>query len=97
MLVDPETRAEQRIDDRVFSGSYFWGGRVDEDGLLSYSVSDDDRSGIWIARLSSGPVPRAAGAPPILPAYDLAPGPRGPEPRLRPEPPPWHIRTGARP
>ena len=50
IVTDPSTREERRIDDRVGARSLGtrWGA---EDGLISYSVSDGERSGVYVARL----------------------------------------------
>lgn len=83
-LVDPVTRTELAIDDHVFLNSV---GRrpPDDDGLVTYSVSDGERSGIYLARLppTDRSAPTAApGEPP--PLFDVLPGPHGrPELRLR--------------
>lgn len=50
IVIDPSTREERRIDDHVGARSLstWWGA---EDGLISYSVSDGERSGVYVARL----------------------------------------------
>ena len=85
ILVDPTTQAEWHLDDRVFAFSLdpAW---TDEEDVISYSVSDGERSGVYLARLPprerTGPVtaPRRIEAR----VFDLVPGPDGrPTPRPR--------------
>lgn len=86
VLADPETGAELQLDDRVF-GTSLDHSRIDDDGLITYSVADGDRSGIYVARLPASPRSRAgAASPPSMP--DRVDGPR--------RPPPNHIVTRAR-
>ncbi|HEY0132588.1 MAG TPA: hypothetical protein VGB85_00875, partial [Nannocystis sp.] len=85
LLVDPATQTEQHLDDRVFAHSVdpAWTGDTD---IISYSVSDGERSGVYLARLApqdrKAPSPR----PREIAAYvvDLMPDPDGrPTPRPR--------------
>jgi hypothetical protein len=62
VLLDPETGAEQKLDEGVVATSLVtWG--LWEDGLFLYSVADGDRSGVYLAKVpgSTGAevVPRA--------------------------------------
>ena len=50
MLVEPATRVELRVDDRVHFNSVDQ-SRVDDEGIVSYSVTDGERSGVYLARL----------------------------------------------
>ncbi len=50
VLVEPETRNESRIDDRVHFYSID-ASRMKEEGIVSYSVADGERSGLYLARL----------------------------------------------
>jgi len=55
VLVEPETRAELRVDDRVHSYSLDV-SRANDEGIVSYSVSDGERSGVYLAKLpAAGP------------------------------------------
>lgn len=49
-LIDPDTQSEMRIDQQVFSFSMHT-FRVEDEGLLTYSVSDGERSGVYLAKL----------------------------------------------
>lgn len=50
VLVEPATRVELRVDDRVHFNSVDQ-SRVDDEGIVSYSVTDGERSGVYLARL----------------------------------------------
>lgn len=50
VLVEPETRNESRIDDHVHFYSID-ASRIKEEGIVSYSVADGERSGLYLARL----------------------------------------------
>lgn len=52
-LIDPDTRTEVQIDDHVFSFSLHT-FRFADDGLLTYAVSDGERSGVYVAKLPPG-------------------------------------------
>ncbi|MBZ5715517.1 hypothetical protein [Nannocystis pusilla] len=51
VVIDPSTGEERRVDDRVDGRSLDtrW---LEDEGLISYSVSDGERSGVYLARLS---------------------------------------------
>ncbi|MCY1057024.1 hypothetical protein [Nannocystis sp. SCPEA4] len=51
VVIDPSTGEERRVDDRVDGRSVDtrW---FEDEGLISYSVSDGERSGVYLARLS---------------------------------------------
>src|SRR5690606_20282650 len=50
LLLDPETGAEQKLDEGVVATSLVtWG--LWEDGLFLYSVADGDRSGVYLAKV----------------------------------------------
>lgn len=51
VVLDPSTGEERRVDDRVDGRSVDtrW---FEDEGLISYSVSDGERSGVYLARLS---------------------------------------------
>lgn len=51
ILVDTDTRHEQRIADHVLG----WSPDYTDTTLLTYVVHDDDRSGIWQVRLAPAP------------------------------------------
>ena len=55
VLVEPGTRDESRIDDHVHVHSIDQ-SRVNDEGIISYSVADGERSGVYLARL---PLPAA--------------------------------------
>ncbi len=59
VIVEPETQHESRIDDRVPAGSLDT-SRADEENILTYSVSDGERSGVYLARLPPRESPRSA-------------------------------------
>lgn len=90
VVVDPDTRAEQPIDRDVFAYSIDV-SRFDDDGLVTYSVSDGDRSGVYLVRLPETSTPRAAALPAAQPVVPL-----GPDGRPAQDEPPTHITTGAR-
>jgi hypothetical protein len=50
VIVEPETHEELRIDDHVHFYSID-ASRIEEEGILSYSVADGERSGLYLARL----------------------------------------------
>ena len=52
VIVEPETRAESRVDERVHFFSIDT-TQTDDEGIVRYSVSDGDRSGVYLARLPS--------------------------------------------
>ncbi len=91
LLVDPTTLGEQRIDDHVYAYTLDT-SRVADEGVIGYTVTDGERSGVYLARLPSGE--RAAsvttGRVARLPVTDLVPGRDGPVPwtHLAGEPPP---------
>lgn len=51
VLVDPTTQDELLIDERVFAFSLDPAPTDDDVGVLRYSVSDGERSGVYLARL----------------------------------------------
>lgn len=69
VLVDPETGAELRLDERVVAPSLSF-ARLEEDELVTYSVSDGERSGVYLAKVPasrrSGVVKRAHGGEPAF-------------------------------
>ena len=54
VLVDTHSRAETRVDDRVHS-HWHDASRVNDEGIVTYSVRDGDRSGVYVARLPAAP------------------------------------------
>lgn len=50
VLVEPATRVELRVDDRVHFNSID-GSRVNDEGIVRYSVTHGERSGVYVARL----------------------------------------------
>lgn len=62
MLIEPGSDTEQRVDERVFAFSID-PSRVKDEGIVSYSVSDGERSGVYLARLPPSERSRAAPVP----------------------------------
>lgn len=60
VILEPDTEAELRVDDHVFAFSIDR-SRADDDGIITYSVSDGDRSGVYLAQLPPGD--RSASSP----------------------------------
>lgn len=54
IVIDLDTRAEQRIDDHVLFGAATLASPDDPD-LLIYTVHDGERSGVWTTRLPPAP------------------------------------------
>lgn len=82
VLVEAETGAEARIDDSV----YFYSmdpRRVQEEGIVRYSVVDGDRSGVYLAKLPAAARSVTARAGGEVVTVDWVPGPDGrPAPQL---------------
>lgn len=76
VLVDPATRGELRVDDRVYFSSIDE-SRVNDEGIVGYSVTDGERSGVYVARLpaaaavTNGPVSAPGRAPRSILAEDF--------------------------
>lgn len=81
LLVDPATLDEAQIDDHVYAYSLDT-SRVATEGVIGYTVTDGERSGVYLARLP--PVDRQANVtmrPAVeLSVTDLVPGRDGPVP-----------------
>nr|WP_293184161.1 hypothetical protein [Nannocystis sp.] len=86
VIVEPGTLEELRIDDRV----HFYSidvSRVNDEGIVSYSVADGERSGVYLSKLPT--VARTASASSPAPSeaavgFDVVQGLDGrPVPRLR--------------
>lgn len=85
VIIDTETGDEARIDDDVHFHSID-ASRLDEEGIVSYSVADGDRSGVYLARLPRPERSRESPATPVWRdvAFDLVRDRDGrPVPRLR--------------
>lgn len=85
VIVEPGTLEELRIDDRVHYYSIDV-SRVNDEGIVSYSVADGDRSGVYLSKLPA--VARSGVVSPVPSGeaveFDVMPGPDGrPVPRLR--------------
>lgn len=51
VLIEPETQEELRVDARVFAASLDT-SRAEDEGIVTYSVSDGERSGVYLAKLA---------------------------------------------
>ncbi len=85
VIVEPGTLEELRIDDRVHYYSIDV-SRVTDEGIVSYSVADGERSGVYLSKLPT--VARSGAGSPVPSGeaveFDVVPGPDGrPVPRLR--------------
>ena len=83
IIIDPDTQAEHKLDDHVYTTStrIGWG---DDPDVISYSIADGERSGIYIARLPPRETPRELPQPrPDARVLDLLPDQDG---RLVPHP-----------
>ena len=86
VIVEPGTLEELRIDDRVHYYSIDV-SRANDEGIVSYSVADGERSGVYLSKLPT--VARSASASSPVPSgeavgFDVVLGPDGrPVPQLR--------------